>query len=143
MKLLVTAGGFCKRLEQVLIAVAKALTTVVSVPLLYLQIESEKNHGITSFSFLLHHLANLSSGFIQEENKSGVLKDCEVQSVVESSPVDNGGSVSNAVNQLSLTGNFLVTKPILSTARVTPLWRRQMHRLRPWWNYLTPAGMVA
>ena len=109
MKLLVLAGGFGTRLQSVVSEVPKALAPVGSVPFLHLQIEHWKSQGISSFAFLLHHQADLIIGFLQEEQDIGVLKDCEVQCLVEPSPMDTGGAVAYAVEQLGLTGNFLVT----------------------------------
>ena len=109
MKLLVLAGGFGTRLQSVVSEVPKALAPVGSVPFLHLQIEHWKNQGIDSFAFLLHHQADLIIGFLQEEQEAGVLKDCEVQCLVEPRPMDTGGAVAYAVEQLGLTGNFLVT----------------------------------
>lgn len=109
MKLLVLAGGFGTRLQSVVSEVPKALAPVGSVPFLHLQIEHWKSQGISSFAFLLHHQADLIIGFLQQEQKIGVLKNCEVQCLVEPMPMDTGGAVAYAVEQLGLTGNFLVT----------------------------------
>jgi D-glycero-alpha-D-manno-heptose 1-phosphate guanylyltransferase len=109
MRLLVLAGGFGTRLQSVVSEVPKALAPVGSVPFLHLQIEHWKSQGIRSFAFLLHHKADLILGFLQEEQKIGVLKNCEVQCLVEPMPMDTGGAVAYAVEQLGLTGNFLVT----------------------------------
>lgn len=107
MKLLVLAGGFGTRLQSVVAAVPKALAPVGKVPFLYLQIEHWKNQGINSFVFLLHHQADLVINFLQNL-QAGVLKDCEVQWLREPTPMDTGGAVAYAVEQLHLTGNFLV-----------------------------------
>ena len=109
MKLLVLAGGFGTRLQSVLSSVPKALAPVGSVPFLRLQIEQWKSQGISSFAFLLHHRADLMIGFLREEQKMGVLKACEVVWISEPTPLDTGGAVAYAVEQLGLTGNFLVT----------------------------------
>jgi D-glycero-alpha-D-manno-heptose 1-phosphate guanylyltransferase len=109
MKLLVLCGGLGTRLQAVLNDVPKALAPVGSVPFLHLQIENWKNQGIRSFVFLLHHQADLIIKFLQSEQQIGVLFDCEVRWLVESRPLDTGGAVANAVEQLRLTDNFLVT----------------------------------
>lgn len=109
MKLLVLAGGFGTRLQAVVAAVPKALAPVGSVPFLHLQIEHWKSQGVSSFAFLLHHQADLIIGFLREEQEIGVLTDCEVQCLVEPTPMDTGGAVAYAVEQLGLIDNFLIT----------------------------------
>jgi NDP-sugar pyrophosphorylase family protein len=68
-----------------------------------------KRQGITSFAFLLHHQADLIASFLHKEQEVGMLLDCDVQCLVEPSPMDTGGAVAYAVEQLDITGNFLVT----------------------------------
>jgi len=109
MRLLVLAGGFGTRLQSVVAAVPKALAPVGDVPFLHLQIEHWKSQGIDSLAFLLHHQADLVIGFLEEEQETGVLKDCHVQCLVEPTPLDTGGAVAYAVEQLGLADNFLVT----------------------------------
>jgi D-glycero-alpha-D-manno-heptose 1-phosphate guanylyltransferase len=109
MKLLVLAGGFGTRLQSVISEVPKALAPVGGVPFLHLQIEHWKSQGINSFAFLLHHQSELVIGFLQSEQKTGALIDCEVRWQVEPTPLDTGGAVAYAVERLGLTGNFLVT----------------------------------
>lgn len=109
MILLVLAGGFGTRLQLVVSAVPKALAPIGEAPFLLLQIEHWKSQGINSFAFLIHHQAELIISFLHEEQETGVLKDCEVQWLVETKPLDTGGAVAHAVEQLGLTGNFLVT----------------------------------
>jgi D-glycero-alpha-D-manno-heptose 1-phosphate guanylyltransferase len=109
MKLLVLAGGFGTRLQSVVTAVPKALAPVGNVPFLHLQIANWKSQGVNSFTFLLHHQSDLIINFLQEEQEIGVLKDCEVQCLAEPTPMDTGGAVAYAVDQLGLTDNFLVT----------------------------------
>jgi D-glycero-alpha-D-manno-heptose 1-phosphate guanylyltransferase len=109
MKLLVLAGGFGTRLLSVVSEVPKALAPVGDVPFLYLQIEHWKSQGINSFSFLLHHHADLIINFLQKEQQVGALIGCEVFWVIEPTPLETGGAVAYAVEKLGLTGNFLVT----------------------------------
>ena len=108
LKLLVLAGGFGTRLQSVLPCTPKALAPVGEVPFLALQLENWISQGICSFVFLLCHQADQISDFLNTAN-SGVLKDCEVVSLVESTPLDTGGAVAYAVRELGLHGDFLVT----------------------------------
>ena len=109
MKLLVLAGGFGTRLQAVVPALPKALAPVGGVPFLQLQIEHWRAQGIHSFAFLLHHQADLIIDFLQREKQAGALIDCELLWLVEPMPMDTGGAVAYAVEQLGLTGSFLVT----------------------------------
>jgi D-glycero-alpha-D-manno-heptose 1-phosphate guanylyltransferase len=108
MKMLVLAGGFGTRLQSVVAEVPKAMAPVGSVPFLYLQIQHWIDQGVRAFVFLLHHQADQIIIFLEAE-KSGLLKGCEVQWLIESTPMDTGGAVAYAVKKLNLTGDFLVT----------------------------------
>ena len=108
MKLLILAGGLGTRLLSVVTEVPKALAPVEGVPFLHFQIEHWKKQGISSFVFLLHHQADMIINFLQQEIRIGVLLGCEVSWLVEPVPMDTGGAVAYAVEQLQLTGNFLV-----------------------------------
>lgn len=108
MKLLVLAGGFGTRLQSVLPGTPKALAPVGEIPFLALQLENWISQGIRSFVFLLHHQANQITDFL-DTLKSGLLKDCEVVSLVEPAPMDTGGAVAYAVRELGLDGDVLVT----------------------------------
>lgn len=108
MKLLVLAGGFGTRLQPMLPSIPKALAPVGNVPLLALQLQNWIAQGIRSFVFLLHHQADQIMGFL-DSAKNGLLKDCEVVSLVEPAPMDTGGAVAYAIQELSIGGDFLVT----------------------------------
>ena len=108
MKLLVLAGGFGTRLRSVVEDVPKALAPIGNVPFLHMQIEHWINQGLTSFVFLLHHQADLIINFLNDE-QHGFLEHCEVRWLVEPAPLGTGGAVAYAVQQLRLSGSFLVT----------------------------------
>ena len=108
MKMFVLAGGFGTRLQSVVAEVPKALAPVGDVPFLYIQIEHWIAQGLNSFVFLLHHQADLIISFLKIE-QAGLLKDCEVQWLVEPTPMGTGGAVAYAVEQLDISGDFLVT----------------------------------
>lgn len=108
MKMLVLAGGFGSRLQSVVNNVPKALAPVGGAPFLHYQLEHWVAQGICSFVFLLHHKADLIKEFLVER-AGGVLSGCEVQSVTEPVPLDTGGAVANAVRQLGLDGEIIIT----------------------------------
>ncbi len=108
VKMLVLAGGFGTRLQSVVSEVPKAMAPVCGVPFLSLQIKHWIDQGLRSFVFLLHHHADQIISFLVAE-KSGLLKDCEVQWVNEPTPMGTGGAVAYAVQKLHLTGDFLIT----------------------------------
>jgi D-glycero-alpha-D-manno-heptose 1-phosphate guanylyltransferase len=108
MKLLVLAGGFGTRLQSVVSDVPKALAPVGDVSFIYLQLENWIAQGVKFFVFLLHHQADLIISFLKEE-QIGLLKGCEIQWLVEPTPMDTGGAIAYAIEQLNLSGDFLVT----------------------------------
>lgn len=108
MKLLVLAGGFGTRLQSVVNDVPKALAPVGNVPFLSLQIEHWIAQGLNSYVFLLHHQAEQIIAFLKHAQHH-LLKNCNVRWLVESSPMGTGGAVAFAVDQLCLSGSFLVT----------------------------------
>ena len=88
----VLAGGFGTRLQSV-VEVPKALAPVGDVPFLRLQIEHWIAQGLNSFVFLLHYQADLIINFLEIE-KTSLLKDCEVQWLVEPKPMGTGGAIA-------------------------------------------------
>lgn len=107
-KLLVLAGGFGTRLHSLLPDTPKAMAPIGTVPFLALQLDCWVTQGIRSFVFLLHHKADQILSFL-ESNRDGLLRDCEVISLIEPKPMGTGGAVAYAVRELGLDGNFLVT----------------------------------
>lgn len=108
LKLLILAGGFGSRLQSVLPDTPKALAPIGDVPFLALPLENWVAKGVRSFIFLLHHQADQITNFLSSA-KRGLLKECEVQSLIELTPMDTGGAVAHAVRELNLTEDFLVT----------------------------------
>lgn len=105
--MLVLAGGFGTRLRSVLEDVPKALAPVDSMPFLHYQIEHWMAQGIRSFSFLLHHQADLIIQFL-EARRDGLLFNCQIDWLREPEPMDTGGAVAYAVKNLKLSEEFLV-----------------------------------
>ncbi len=107
MKLLVLAGGFGTRLRSAVTDVPKALAPIGEVPFLHFQIEHWISQGVESFVFLLHHQADLIITFLKRE-QNNLLKGCNVQWIVEPTPMDTGGALAYAIEQLDISNNFLV-----------------------------------
>lgn len=108
-KLLILAGGFGTRLAKVVNDVPKPLAPVNHKPFLYYIIESYRMQGINDFVFLIHHMADKMKAFVAEEQQNGILKGAKTALVEEYTPMGTGGAVSNAVHELKLEENFLVT----------------------------------
>lgn len=108
MKLLILAGGKGTRLRSEVPDVPKVLAPINGEPFINLQIENWLAQGITSFVFILHHDANLIKDYISNLYPK-LIKNKKIQFVIESQPLDTGGAVSNAIHELNLNSNFLVT----------------------------------
>lgn len=108
MKLLVLAGGFGTRLKTVITDVPKALAPIGDVPFLQLQLEHWLAQGLREFTFLLHYQADQIIAFLQA-HQVGLLKDCQVDWLIEPVPMDTGGAIAHAVKTLDLKDEFLMT----------------------------------
>ena len=108
MRLLVLAGGFGTRLKTVVADVPKALAPVGGVPFLQLQLAYWLAQGLREFTFLLHHQADQIIDFLQDQ-MDGQLKGCQVDWLVEPTPMDTGGAIAHAVKELGLNDDFLMT----------------------------------
>lgn len=108
MRLLILAGGFGTRLKTTVADVPKALAPIGDVPFLQLQIEHWLAQGLREFTFLLHHQADQIVAFLQVQ-QNGLLKDCQVDWLIEPVPMDTGGALAHAVKTLDLKDDFLMT----------------------------------
>ena len=88
--------------------VPKALMPVGSSSFLELQLENWLLQGINSFVFLLHHQADRITQYLHSV-EGNLLAGCEMSIVEEETPLDTGGAIANAVKELALVGDFLVT----------------------------------
>lgn len=107
MRLLVLAGGFGTRLRGTIADTPKALAPVGGIPFLKLQLENWLAQGLSNFTFLLHHQADQIISFLKslEDN---MLRECEIQYLVEPVPMNTGGAIAYAVGKLKVKGSFLV-----------------------------------
>ena len=108
MNLLVLAGGFGTRLKATVTDVPKALAPIGDVPFLQLQVEHWLAQGLRKFTFLLHHQADQIIDFLKAQQR-GLLKDCQVDWLIEPVPMDTGGAIAHAVKTCHLEENFLMT----------------------------------
>jgi NDP-sugar pyrophosphorylase family protein len=108
MRLLVLAGGFGTRLKTAIADVPKALAPIGDVPFLQLQLEHWLAQGLREFTFLLYHQADQIISFLQAQQGS-LLKDCQVDWLIEPVPMDTGGALAHAVKTRGLKGDFLMT----------------------------------
>ena len=106
--MLVLAGGFGERLRAAVSSVPKALAPVGTIPFLHIQLENWIAQGVRSFVFLLHYRAGTVIEFL-ESQRGHLLRSCEVEWIVEQTPMDTGGAVANAVRRLDMSGEFLLT----------------------------------
>lgn len=106
--LLVLAGGFGTRLRTVVSEVPKPLAPVMQQPFLHYLLQHWIGQGIRRFIFLLHHQAATIAAYLEQEARSGILKDSDIATVVEEQPLGTGGAVAHAVRKSELQGGFLV-----------------------------------
>ena len=107
MRLLVLAGGFGTRLKTTVGDVPKALAPVGDLPFLQLQVEHWLEQGLSEFTFLLHHQADQIIDFLKVM-QAGQLKGCQIDWLIEQTPLDTGGAIAHAVKDLCLTDDFLM-----------------------------------
>lgn len=107
MKLLILAGGYGTRLKSVLKDKPKILAPVDNSTFLDFQIKNFVNQKIYSFIFLLHYKAIEIQSHLKRINKE-YLNKLEIKIVIENKPLGTGGSILNAVKQLSLKEEFLL-----------------------------------
>ena len=108
MRLLVLAGGFGNRLKNVVSEVPKALAPTNGVPFLQLQIENWLAQGLREFTFLLHYQADQVIDFLKAQQVA-LLRDCQVDYIIEPMPLDTGGAAAYAVKTLGIRNEFLMT----------------------------------
>ena len=106
--LLVLAGGFGTRLSSMVKGVPKPLAPVCGTPFLEHQIINWRKQNISSFIFLLHYESKQIIDALEQWRET-ILKGSRVRYLVESSPLGTAGAVCNAVKQLDLHGEILIT----------------------------------
>jgi len=105
--LLILAGGFGTRLRSVVFDRPKPLAPVGGIPFLQFLLEQWKAQGIRNYVFLLHHQAEQVVAWLHTLEAT-LLDSCTYSVVIEPQPLNTGGAVAYAVQQLALQGDFLV-----------------------------------
>jgi len=105
--LVVLAGGFGTRLKSEINNLPKALAPVHGKPFLRYLLENWLSQGINHLIFSLHYEANQIIDYV-ETQKIGLLKDCKVEYIIESSPLGTGGAVLNVLRKSELKSDFLL-----------------------------------
>lgn len=72
-------------------------------------IEHWRDQGVAQLIFLLHHQADLITGYIESKVRAGAYAPCQLRTLTEPTPLGTGGAIAFAVRQLGLTGSFLVS----------------------------------
>jgi len=108
LRLFVLAGGFGSRLKTAVSDTPKSLAPIGNYPFLQLQIAHWVNQGVKEFVFMLHHKADQITRFL-EVQKSDLLKNCQIEIIIESKPLGTGGAIANAIRELNIKENFLAT----------------------------------
>ncbi len=108
MKLFILAGGKGTRLKSTVPDLPKVLAPIDNKPFLDFQMRNWLSQGVSSFVFLLHHDAEIIKKYIVSKYPELVKKKL-IEFVVEPSPLDTGGAILNALRELKISGNFLVT----------------------------------
>lgn len=107
MKLVVLAGGFGTRLRSEVKDVPKSLAPVCGHPFLKYLLHNWIKQGVREFVFSLYFESDKIIDYILSEKKI-LLKDCNIDFVIENEPLGTGGAILNVVNELKLNENFLV-----------------------------------
>ena len=108
MNILVLAGGFGSRLSAAINGQPKALAPIQGKPFLYYQIEHWISQGMRSFVFLLHYRADLVKQYLESESNNLFL-DCDFRVIIEPEPLDTGGAIAHALQEINLTESFIAT----------------------------------
>jgi NDP-sugar pyrophosphorylase family protein len=105
--MLVLAGGYGSRLRDVVTDVPKPMAPIGPTPFLKLQIDNWHAQGLRDFTFLLHHRADQIIDFLEVMAADAELG-CQFNWLFESTPMDTGGAIANAVKEFDLQHDFLI-----------------------------------
>ena len=105
--LIILAGGFGTRLQSILKGNPKPLADINGIPFLQILFINWVNKGFTKFILSLHFESEKIIKIVEELKKS-TLQNCQIDYVVEETPLGTGGAIAYVVKILSLKGDFFV-----------------------------------
>ena len=105
--IVILAGGFGTRLQSILNGLPKPLADVNGEPFLKYQFENWIHNGFNDFILSLYYRSDLIIEFINQ-HKNGLLKNCNIQYVVEPEPMGTGGAISFLISRCQMTDLFYV-----------------------------------
>lgn len=108
MKLLVLAGGKGTRLKEAVPNLPKALAPINGKAFIDFQIENWLAQKISSIVFILHYQSDLIKKHLITKYPN-LVKNKVIEFVIDPYPLDTGGAVLNALQELKIQSNFLVT----------------------------------
>ena len=109
MKLIILAGGFGTRLQSVLKGCPKPLADINGQPFIKFLFKDWINNGFNDFIISLHFEAQKIIEFIINEKENGILKNCNIQYVVEPKPLGTGGAVAYVATKIKLEKSIYIT----------------------------------
>jgi len=109
MRLLILCGGRGTRLQSAVSDVPKALAPINNIPFLRIQLDNWRRQGVVDFDFLLGYKSDIIVQFLEQETRRLMTLGQPVRfnHVTETQPLDTGGAIANAVDQLGITEEFL------------------------------------
>ena len=102
--IIILAGGFGSRLQTILKGQPKPLADINGTPFIYFLLRNLIEKGFNDFIFSLYYESDKIIDFI-EGNKKGLLLNCSVRYVVESSPLGTGGAISFLIKSITIADN--------------------------------------
>ena len=109
MRLLILCGGRGTRLQSAVGDVPKALAPINNIPFLRIQLDNWRRQGILKFDFLLGYKSDMIARFLEQEKRrlKTLGQPVQFNHVTETEPLDTGGAIANAIDQLGITKEFL------------------------------------
>jgi len=103
--IVILAGGFGTRLKSELGEIPKSLAPVNNKPFLEYLLVNWIEQGFNNFIFCLHYQSNLIIDYVNTIRGS-VLRNCNVQFVIETEPLGTGGACINAVQNAVIIEDY-------------------------------------
>ncbi len=100
--MVILAGGFGSRLQSVLKGRPKPLADINGTPFIKFLFQDWINNGFNDFILSLHYEAQTIINYANNEKRNGILKNCNLQFVVEPKPLGTGGAVSYVLKKTNI-----------------------------------------